>query len=82
LGLYLFVAAIGRRPRVYLGWFAAVALACLVEAVDARDDLAWFGHWRWKESAHDVINTLVWPTVLTGLWAIRSRYRPAHPLKK
>jgi hypothetical protein len=41
-----------------------LAIAMLVEAVDLRDDLITRGRFRWFASAHDLINTMFWPTVL------------------
>lgn len=49
------------------GWLFVFILACAGEWVDRRDDMASFGYWRWQASAHDVLNTLFWPTVLTLL---------------
>jgi hypothetical protein len=74
LAIFILVAAFGKKLRIYLAWLTALTVALAVEASDAHDDLAWFGHWRWQESLHDVINTLFWPSVLMGLWIIRSRY--------
>ena len=44
-------------------------IALLGEALDWRDDLVTFGHWRWQASLHDVVKTLWWPCVLqVALW--------------
>jgi uncharacterized membrane protein YqgA involved in biofilm formation len=43
---------------------AVVVVAVLGEALDARDDLRKFGHWRFLSSLHDVLNTMFWPLVL------------------
>ena len=45
-------------------WLIVVAVACSVEALDSRDDLHLFGHWRVGESIHDIVNTIIWPTVI------------------
>ena len=44
---------------------AAVALG--IEVLDLRDDRAHFGRFRWAASLHDVVNTLLWPTLLALL---------------
>ncbi|MES2507776.1 MAG: hypothetical protein V4599_13805 [Verrucomicrobiota bacterium] len=70
VGLGVFVAAcvlFRRSPGAWLPWGLAVAAACAGEVVDMRDDLASLGHWRWLASLHDVVNTVVWPTVFFGL---------------
>jgi hypothetical protein len=41
-----------------------LALACLGEALDARDDFHKYGHWRVMASVHDLLNTMFWPTVI------------------
>ena len=68
LGIFLLVCLLWRRP-LDSPWamLAALAAALLGEAIDMRHDLASFGHWRWKASVHDIVNTAFWPFVLFGL---------------
>lgn len=74
LALFFAVALAWRKPvRTWLPWCSVLAAAVLGELLDARDDMVSFGRWRWWASAHDVANTLFWPTVLV----ILSRYTPA-----
>jgi hypothetical protein len=68
MSVFLFVAAIARRPiSSWLPWAAVLMVALLGEVVDMRDDLLSLGRWRWSASLHDIINTLLWPTVLSAL---------------
>jgi hypothetical protein len=65
LAAMLLAALVFRRTlRSPLPWCAALAACLLVEAADLRDDIAWYGYLRWGASAHDVVNTMVWPTLL------------------
>ena len=80
LAVFLIVAALFRRPlRSWLPWFAVLVVAVVVEVVDLRDDLITLGRPRWLASAHDIVNTLFWPTVLlllarwTNLFGERKR---------
>ncbi len=74
LALFFVVVLSSRKPvRAWLPWCSVLAAAVLGELLDARDDIVSFGRWRWWASAHDVANTLFWPTVLV----ILSRYTPA-----
>ncbi|MFT3906611.1 MAG: hypothetical protein QM718_09935 [Steroidobacteraceae bacterium] len=57
----LFVKGSLRSP---LPWLLAALVACAGEVADMIDDIHVFGHWRWRASLHDVLNTLAWPTVL------------------
>lgn len=68
LGVLLVSAALMRRPLgSLLPWLAVLAAACAGEALDLRDDLRTMTTWAWQASAHDLWNTLFWPTVLTLL---------------
>src|SRR5476649_1210190 len=67
VGLFVFLAAalVLRRPlRSPLPWLSAFMVAALGEIVDMRDDISSLGYWRWANSAHDIVNTIFWPTVL------------------
>jgi hypothetical protein len=64
----LTAAAILRKPlRSTIPWIMVLALAVAGEMVDARDDIATLGYWRWGASLHDVVNTIFWPSVLLTL---------------
>ena len=68
LAVFLGSALLSRRTvRSPLPWLAALIVALVGEALDLRDGLMGFGHWLWTDSAHDILNTLFWPTVLAML---------------
>ncbi|RXF61915.1 hypothetical protein BKM77_25710 [Pseudomonas syringae] len=71
--VYLTLSVGTRRFRPYIGWLVVFIIACAGEWVDRRDDIGSFGYWRWQGSAHDILNTLFWPTVLTLLWLLKCR---------
>lgn len=70
LGLLVFVTVLllirGRRSP-WLAWLAAFIVALMLELLDLRDDRRSIGAFRWTASLHDIVNTLVWPTVLALL---------------
>ena len=71
MSVFLFAATISRRSiQSRLPWLAVLGVALAGELVDAIDDFRTIGHWQWAASVHDVINTLVWPSVL----AIAARF--------
>ena len=64
LAVFLVVAAISKRPlSSWLPWVAALLVAMAGELIDMRDDLSSLGYWRWSASMHDIVNTILWPTV-------------------
>ena len=71
--IYLALVVIIRRCPFYTGWAAVLVMACAGEWLDARDDIATFGYWRWEASMQDLLNTLFWPTVLTLGWMMKIR---------
>ena len=73
LAAYLTLIAVIRGFRPYIGWLGVFIIACAGEWVDRRDDLESLGYWRWQASAHDILNTLFWPTALTLLWLLKYR---------
>ncbi len=78
--VYLTLIVGTRRFRPYIGWLVVFIIACAGEWVDRRDDIGSFGYWRWQASAHDILNTLFWPTVLTLLWLLKCRSKASvHP---
>lgn len=69
--VWLLAAALWRRSITTLRpWLAVLIAAAVVEAFDAFDDWRSLGRWRMGASVHDIVNTLVWPTVL----ALLARY--------
>jgi hypothetical protein len=75
VGLFVFfVAALAWRHRkgnLLLPLLATMAVATLGEVVDILTELERLGHWRWRGSVHDWLNTLAWPAGLTLLWRLR-----------
>jgi hypothetical protein len=66
--VYLTAIAMTRRPvGSLLPWSAVLITALMGETFDMRDDVATLGQWRWVDSAHDVVNTVLWPTILLML---------------
>lgn len=80
IGLAVFAAVvlIGRHP---LGaarpWCVVMLLALLGEVVDVGGDHLRGQPLRWDASVHDVLNTVLWPTILTLVPRWRSRRRAA-----
>jgi|SRR5688572_1256993 len=75
VGLLVFIAVTyltRKRYRAAIPLLAVLALAFLGEILDARDNFASLGRWRWRASLHDVMNTMFWPIVLSLL--IRYRF--------
>ena len=71
LFVWLLAAAAFRKSITTLRpWLAVLVVALIGEGFDAFDDWVDLGHWRWKASLHDVVNTIFWPTVL----ALLARY--------
>ena len=65
LGVFLITAAIARLGlRSIAPLIAALVVAILGEALDARDNFRTLGQWRVGASIHDVLNTLFWPLAL------------------
>ncbi|AXQ31508.1 hypothetical protein D0B54_23725 [Solimonas sp. K1W22B-7] len=65
LGMLFASALVFRKSlRALLPWFMVAAMAVAVELLDFRDDMVTYGHLRWDYSAHDILNTLFWPTAI------------------
>ncbi len=67
VGLIIFClgVVIWRRGRLdYMNLLPVFITAGAMEFLDLRDDLVSFDHMRWASSAHDVINTVLWPTII------------------
>jgi hypothetical protein len=69
--VWLLAAALSRKSITTLKpWLMVFLAALIIEALDAFDDWRSLGRWRMRASVHDIVNTLVWPTVL----ALLARY--------
>ncbi len=65
LAVFLAAAIAFRRPlSSFLPVAVVIGTAVAGEMLDMRDDLRSLGYWRWQASAHDIINTGVWPLVI------------------
>lgn len=71
MAIFLLAMLLRRSPRVFVPWLTVFLVAVLGEMLDRRDDLVSLGHWRWKASLHDVLNTIFWPTLLSLLIWLR-----------
>jgi hypothetical protein len=62
----LFLSALMlRKPlRSWWPWIIVLTVAAGAELLDLRDDSITIGNLRWGASAHDILNTLFWPTVI------------------
>ena len=68
LAVFLVIALLSRKGLAsWRAWVAVLVVAVCGELLDMRDDLVGAGHWRWRASLHDVINTCFWPTILLVL---------------
>ncbi len=68
LALFLAVLAFARnRHRLLIAWVCVLLAALIGEAFDMRDNLATLGRWRWRASLHDILNTMLWPTILAAV---------------
>ena len=66
--VFLLVVILWKKGRFELVCvFPVLIIACLMEILDLRDDMNSLGYMRWSASAHDVVNTTLWPMVLTLL---------------
>lgn len=74
---FLLTAAVLRKNlKSPIPWLAVLALACGMEVLDAIDSMRTYGHWWARESAHDIVNTAFWPTVLFLLARWTRLFRP------
>ena len=82
VGLLVLVGAcmLLRRPLGSLLPLLLVLAAALAgEALDMRIELAKAGQWNWRESVHDVLNTMFWPVLLALLARLRWLRTPPPP---
>ena len=65
LALFFLFAVLFRRRRhgAALAWLVAFGLELVNEALDARDWIGWTGHVNWPETAEDIVNTMLWPSI-------------------
>lgn len=72
LAVFLAAALVCRKPlRSPVPWLIVLAVAVIAELLDMRDDIVHLRPWQWTASAHDIANTMFWPSVL--LLLARSR---------
>ncbi|MDH5218858.1 MAG: hypothetical protein OEX19_14250 [Gammaproteobacteria bacterium] len=74
IGLVVFflVVVLWKKGRFEVVCIVPVlVIACLMELLDLRDDLSSLGYLRWSASVHDVINTTLWPIVITILVKVK-----------
>jgi hypothetical protein len=68
LAVFLTVALFSKKGFAsWRPWLVVLVIAVGGELLDMRDDFVSLGYWRWRASAHDVVNTCFWPTVLLVL---------------
>jgi hypothetical protein len=59
---------------------AVLGVALAGEMLDALDDVASLGHWRWQASLHDLVVTLFWPAILMVVcWRLRAERADRRP---
>ncbi|MEM1405040.1 MAG: hypothetical protein AAGG55_17015 [Pseudomonadota bacterium] len=65
--LLLFVVLVQKGPFLLLSLVPVFAVAVTMEVLDLFDDSRSLGYLRWGASAHDVLNTVLWSTILVFL---------------
>ena len=66
--LFLLAAVLWKRGRIGFACLLPVLLAAVaMETLDLYDDWHSLGELRWWASAHDIVNTAFWPTVIATL---------------
>lgn len=68
VGITVFLVArlaLRKYANMFLPVAVVVAVACIGELLDMRDDINSLGYWRWGASLHDVVNTALSPFLLT-----------------
>lgn len=72
MAVFLIAIVIWQRGRIsWLSLIPVIAIATVMEALDLHDDSRSFGYLRWGASAHDLLNTVFWPTVIILLAKLR-----------
>ena len=65
MAVFLLTAAVLRKHlKSPIPMLVVLALACGMEVLDAIDSMRTYGHWWARASAHDIVNTVFWPTVV------------------
>ena len=80
-GLTVFLLATGifYKGKVgFLGLIPVIFLAFLMESMDLYDDFNSMGLFNWSDSAHDIINTTIWPIILVILAKLKYVYNPGE----
>ncbi|EAQ98174.2 hypothetical protein [Congregibacter litoralis] len=72
MAVFLITIIVWQRGRIsWLSLIPVIAVATVMEALDLHDDSRSFGYLRWGASAHDLLNTVFWPTVIVLLAKLR-----------
>lgn len=75
LGLTVFflVVLLWKRGNILATCIVPVVILALgMEAADLYDDYQSIGYFRWANSAHDIINTILWPALIILLAKIKN----------
>ena len=70
IGMIVFLIAIFLLNKRRIGWrclIPVIVVAVFMEVMDLYDDLKSLGYPRWGASVHDIVNTILWPSILTLL---------------
>lgn len=79
IGLVIFFLTVilWKKGRIEITCLLPVlVIACLMEALDLRDDLNSLGYMRWSASLHDFTNTMLWPVLITCLAKVKLAIKP------
>lgn len=78
IGMAVFLIAIILLNKRRIDWrclIPVIVVAVFMEVMDLYDDLKSLGYPRWGASVHDIVNTILWPSVLTFLDKFIKKYR-------
>ena len=75
LVLVALVIAKGGGRYLLAAFIVALLLAFGMEALDARDDLATLGYWRWWAAGLDVLRTIAVPALALSIRLVQTRER-------
>lgn len=80
--LFLSALILRKSLRSGLPWLFVLGVAVAAELLDLYDDSVTTGQPRWGASAHDILNTLFWPTaiLLLARWSRLFSPKPVAPL--
>ncbi|XDF34514.1 hypothetical protein RBH89_20215 [Paracidovorax avenae] len=66
ISIFLIIRLFSQKyADTFLPVAVVLTIACIGEFLDMRDDIDSLGYWRWGASLHDVVNTALWPLVLS-----------------